>query len=148
MNYINKLKKLGFKKIKTRGVFEYSKNEKIDKIEHTTNGFFIGLPKDKNDPNFYRNGIDNKDFKKINTYLKSSLSYNIYINIYKSKYFFFIENLNTPDYIDTYRDWIHITDRKVLILIYGDDLHDGFWLEIINKLSISEKRELLLESLI
>ena len=139
MNYLKKIKSLGFKKIPAIVICKYT-DPKLD-------GFYIenlsSCDEDKRIlyPRF-RSHIN-----KIHTYVyKINETFNIYIIIVGEEYTVVIEDLLAHDDI-SYSDFF-VYKNTVKVLMHSNKLSDDFWKIIVSKLGKDIQREILIKNIL
>lgn len=153
MNYIKKIKSLGFKKIEPTVVCSF-RDEKINgkylyghKLK--TLSEIIKEKERKNIKNFW--GIYDFDYpkipsqyvSKINSYLlKISEEISIYLILVGNEYTLVIHDDTVTDTIDHWS----IHSNKISIPIKSEQLFDGFWKKCLSVMDKRIQREILLRS--
>ncbi len=149
MNYIKKIKSLGFKKIEPIVVCSYQ--EKIG--QSYLLGFTIKTLQDVekenlNKPNFLKKNYDypivsSRYVNRITSYtLKVSDSVSLYLIIVGNEYTFVISDDNVSDK----KEGWYLSSEKVTIPIKSEQLSEGFWKKCLSVMDKGIQREILLKN--
>lgn len=152
MNYIKKIKSLGFKKVEPMVVCSF-KNEKIEgrylygyKLKPLSE-----LEKEKSRKKiisvyeFDYPKIPSQYVSKISSYLlKISEEVSLYLILVGDEYTLVVNDAEANDSLD---DW-YIHSNKVSIPIKSEQLFDGFWKKCLSVMDKKIQREILLRNLL
>ena len=143
MNYIKKIKSIGFKKIQPIIICEYTPYDNIS-------GYYIkqvSLIKDPiKTPCFPRNA-SSVNLRSIQSYqYKVSINLTLYLIIIKNEYTLIVKDDDIKDTNDRYpRD--HITKNNIYISIHSNNFDEFFWKDILSSLDKGIQRELRIKEI-
>ena len=159
MNYLKKIKSLGFKKVPAIVICDYRNTWLINRTpvdNKWVSGFYIQKYSSIESNNKDKSEILKRTFKypvintnyvnKIHTYLyKISDSVNIYLLLVGAQYTLVVEDLSLSDTEDNYG---YIYKNTVKVPFYSRILDNNFWREIMDSLDKKIQRDIIIKSIL